>query len=224
MLRRLSATLLSVSLACLAAADDTAPANPSMLPIRPKPDPATIVIKLPRMPVKLDADPDVARRQQTPYPVDDEAWLNNPFPVLAGEMDDAASDLAGGKTRPPARATQPRIITRLDQVIATLEQKCNGSGSGNSNNPRQGAEKSILRKTGERNGELRATDPEGRRWAKLSPKDRKRVLQSQTEGFPPGFDDVLADYFRRVSKADEPASTPASTRDDPAESASTQQR
>ena len=59
-------------------------------------------------------------------------------------------------------------------------------------------------------GELRAADKSGRDWAKLTPKERERILQSRDEGFPPGYEDVLADYFRRISRGEEESAVPDS--------------
>ena len=154
-----------------------------------------------------EEDLDLQLRRETPFPVEDPAWLEDPFTVLEMEMLDAVVDLAGGKTKPPAKVTQPRIISRLDLMIEQLEKQCNKSGSGSSNNPTSPATASVLRKAGERNGELRATDENVRKWSKLSPKDREKVLESRTDGFPPGYEDVLADYFRSLSRTETPAAT-----------------
>lgn len=51
-------------------------------------------------------------------------------------------------------------------------------------------------------GKLRDPSASKREWAKIAPKDREKILQSKTEGFPAEFDDVLSDYFRQVSKED----------------------
>ena len=50
--------------------------------------------------------------------------------------------------------------------------------------------------------EMRAPRDDGRDWADLSPKERQKILQSKTDGFPAGYDDILADYFRRVARAE----------------------
>ncbi len=151
--------------------------------------------------IELDA------KRITLFPVDDPKWLADPFPILEMEMVDAATDLSKGKTAPPAKVVQPRILNRLDLMIAELEKKCS-SGGGSSSNPSRPAEASVLRKGAERKGELRAAEQQGRQWAKLSPKDREKVLQSQTEGFPPGYEAILADYFRRVSRTESPSPAP----------------
>ena len=102
-----------------------------------------------------------------------------------------------------ALATQPRIISRLDVMIAALEKKTGGKGGGLGGD--KPAEKSTLKKGKMQNGNLRAVKNEGDRWANLTPKEREKVLQSQGEGFPAGYEDVLADYFRKLSKSEKPA-------------------
>lgn len=153
-------------------------------------------------------------RKATPFPLDDPSWMEDPFTVLELEMLEASGDLKSGATRPPAQVTQPRILSRLDMMIEQLEQKCNGSKTGSSSgtNPSKPAEESTLRKGQNREGELRAPDQAGRNWAKLPPKERERILQARDEGFPPGYEDVLADYFRRISRGDDatPAAPPMS--------------
>jgi hypothetical protein len=62
---------------------------------------------------------------------------------------------------------------------------------------------------------MRAPQNDGRDWADLSPKERQKILQSKTDGFPAGYDEILADYFRRVARAQEAAEA---TDDTPPES------
>ena len=150
-----------------------------------------------------DEDPDVAARRETAYPLDGEEWKEYPLGILEMEMGEVIEDLASGKPKPPALATQPRIISRLDFMIAALEKKTGGKGGGLGGD--KPAEKSTLKKGKMQNGNLRAVKNEGDRWANLTPKEREKVLQSQGEGFPAGYEDVLADYFRKLSKSEKPA-------------------
>jgi len=150
----------------------------------------------------------VEERKLDVFPLDDPAWLEDPFMVLGLEMDQAQSDLLEGFTRPPAKVTQPRILGRLDQMIEMLEKQCNGSKMSPGQGGKKGAEDSFLRKSEAKTGELHAADEQGRRWGKLSPKDRDKILKSRDEGFPPGFEDVLADYYRRVSRGDAEGEAP----------------
>ena len=152
-------------------------------------------------------DPDVAARLETPYPLDGEEWKEYPLGILEMEMAEAIEDLAEGKSKPPALVTQPRIIERLDLMIEELEKKT-GGGTGSSNAGNKPAEKSVLRKGSMKEGQMRAAKTEGDRWADIPPKEREKILQSQGEGFPAGYEDVLADYFRKLSKSEKPAAAP----------------
>ena len=37
-------------------------------------------------------------------------------------------------------------------------------------------------------------------WGQLPPKEREKILQSQTEGFPAGYESVLANYYSRLAQ------------------------
>jgi hypothetical protein len=137
--------------------------------------------------------------------LEDEAWLNSPFTVLEGEMQETVGYLDKGKTNPPAEVLQPLIIDRLDIMIQLLEQSCNGGGGGGQN-PSRPANASTLRTGADRRGEMRAAKQDGRKWAELTEKERQKILQSKTDGFPAGYDDILADYFRKLSRTEQPAS------------------
>jgi hypothetical protein len=136
--------------------------------------------------------------------LEDEAWLNDPFTVLEGEMQETVGYLDKGKTNPPAEVLQPLIIDRLDIMIQLLEQSCNG-GNGGGQNPSRPANASTLRSGADRRGEMRAAKKDGRKWAELTEKERQKILQSKTDGFPAGYDDILADYFRKLSRTEQPA-------------------
>lgn len=189
---------------------DNAPAEekgdqPAAKPPAPKVDPALEAAK---------DDPDVAARMETLYPLDGEEWREYPLGVLEMEMQEAIEDLASQKAKPPALVTQPRIISRLDVMIEELEKKT-GGGTGSNNAGNKPAERSALRKGKSKDGEMRAVRKEGDKWAELPPKEREKILQSQGEGFPAGYEDVLADYFRKLAKTEKPAATPKPGGDQP---------
>lgn len=140
------------------------------------------------------------------YPEDGEEWLKDPFLVLDMEMEAVVTDFGDGRPKPPAETTQPRIVNRFDTLIEMLEKSCNGTGPGG-NNPMKPAQASVIRKGPGGMGELIAPKKNGKGYEDLTPKEREKILQSKTEGFPPGFEDVLADYFRRLSKAEETSAT-----------------
>ena len=55
-------------------------------------------------------------------------------------------------------------------------------------------------------------------WGNLPPKLREQILQSKTDGFPPGYEALLQSYYRRlaseqVNTGDEkPSTAPPSTK------------
>jgi hypothetical protein len=134
------------------------------------------------------------------FPLDGEEWMKDPFLVLDFEMEAVVEDFKDGKAKPPADATQPRIISRFDVIIEQLEKKAGGKAGGGGG-PRP-AESSTLAKGPGGMGELKTPKKTGKGYDDLTPKEREKILQSKTEGFPPGFEDVLADYYRRLAKAE----------------------
>jgi hypothetical protein len=81
-----------------------------------------------------------------------------------------------------------------------LERQGSGAGQAGQRVNRPAEQSSLMRGPGGQN-EMRAPRDDGRDWADLSPKERQKILQSKTDGFPAGYDDILADYFRRVARA-----------------------
>ena len=188
-----------------AEAATTAPASSDSKPAEAASPPAqSDSDKSPPTPV-VDEDPDVAARRATSYPIDGDEWKEYALGILEMEMQEAIDDLSQGKPKPPALVTQPRILSRLDLMIVELEKKCNG-GKGSNNSGNKPADKSVLRKGKMKEGEMRDARKEGDRWADIPAKEREKILQSQGAGFPPGYEDVLADYFRKLSKNEKPKS------------------
>lgn len=132
--------------------------------------------------------------------VRDEAWLKDPFKNIQTDVKSVIHDFDEGQTKQPVKTTQPRIITRLDTLIEMLEKSCKGGSGGAGPNPTRPANSSTLAGGPGGQGELKAADKKGRNWADLTPKQREKILQSRTEGFPPGYEDILADYFRRLAR------------------------
>jgi thioredoxin-related protein len=131
----------------------------------------------------------------------EEEWLSDPFGFLGADMKSASNDLKDKKTQPPVDETHPRIENRLAQLIEMMEKSSKSSGSGGgSKNPSRPAQKSTLRSGDGKVGDLRDPAASRKKWAQLTPKEREKILQSKNEGFPAEFDDVLADYFRRIAR------------------------
>jgi hypothetical protein len=130
----------------------------------------------------------------------DDAWLKDPFKNIQTDVKSVITDFDQGQTKQPVKTTQPRIISRLDLLVEMLEKQCKSGGGAAGGNPTRAANQSTLGKGPGGQGKLRAPDKKGRNWADLTPKQREKILQSRTEGFPPGYEDILADYFRRLAR------------------------
>jgi hypothetical protein len=137
-----------------------------------------------------------ARLQQLQSLVNNKGWLKDPFRYLQSNMVEVIEDLAASETHVPAEVTEPKIISRLDVLIEMLEKQCKKGGGGNPNRP---LPRSILAGGPGGQGDLNAPRNSRRKWAELTPKERERILQSKTEGFPVGYEDLLSEYFRRLA-------------------------
>jgi hypothetical protein len=141
-----------------------------------------------------------ARLQQLQALVDSKDWLKDPFRHLQTDMVEIVDDLADGQTHTPAHVSQPKIISRLDTLIELLEKQCkSGGGGGNPNSPLR---RSVLAGGPGGIGDLNAPRNSRRKWAELTPKERERMLQSRTEGFPAGYEEILGEYYRRLATED----------------------
>src|SRR5262249_1820355 len=140
-----------------------------------------------------------ARLMQLQSIINSGDWLKDPFRHLQTDMVDVMEDLAVNETKTPATISEPKIISRLDTLIEMLEKQCKkaGGGAGGRPLPRSG----LAGGTGGQ-GDLRAPRNNQRKWAELTPKERERILQSRTEGFPAGYEEILGEYFRRLATED----------------------
>jgi hypothetical protein len=139
--------------------------------------------------------------------------------TITTKMETVTDDLGRKQTGKPVQTTQKEIVGDLDALIAKLEQQCqNCKGAMKRNNPRKGMDDSrIGQGTGGIGTLLNPTD-NGKDWGKLSGRERDRILQSMSEGFPPEYRTVLERYYRRLAeektagkavKATETAKAPA---------------
>ncbi len=121
--------------------------------------------------------------------------------AISTKMTGVVGDLAKPDTGPPVQDRQKTIVRDLDELIASLERECEACRNGmKRNNPRNGmADSMISRGTG---GVGALVDPRQseKDWAKLSSRERDRILQSMSEGFPPEYRQVLERYYRRLAE------------------------
>jgi hypothetical protein len=132
----------------------------------------------------------------------------DPLGYLVIDMDELTSLLDRLNTRTPVQPKQARVVAHLDRLIEILEKQCKGSGGANPN-PTKPMADSVIAKGPGGAGPLHDPQQGTRNWAQLSPKQREQILQSQTEGFPPGFESILSSYYKRLAQESVVADTAA---------------
>jgi hypothetical protein len=120
---------------------------------------------------------------------------------IAGRMGGVAGELQKTETGEPVQHEQKRIVRDLDALIAELEKQCQACRGGiKRNNPSQGMRDSTISAGTGGVGTLQNPGETGKDWAKLSDRERDRILQSMSEGFPPEYRTVLERYYRRLAE------------------------
>jgi hypothetical protein len=122
---------------------------------------------------------------------------SDPLKDMTEQMTVIRDDLGELHTDAPVQDKQKKVVGELDQLIASLEAH---TGTGKGNTPNGGRRQSIIVTADPRNGDLHATDQEGRQWGRLPPKQREEILQSRTEGFPPGYESLLQNYYQQLAQ------------------------
>lgn len=124
-----------------------------------------------------------------------------PAAAIATKMADVTDELNRKETGKPVQTEQTTIVNDLDKLIASLEKQCEACKAGiKRNNPTRGMDDSrISRGTGEM-GNLVDPRESAKDWGKLSERERDRILQSMSEGFPPEYRTVLERYYRRLAE------------------------
>jgi hypothetical protein len=125
------------------------------------------------------------------------AAAGDPLKAMAEQMSVIRDDLTQYQTDQPVQDKEKKVVTSLDALIAALERH-NGTGKGNQ--PFGGRRQSIIVTADPRNGPLHDTDQRGRQWGQLPPKERQEILQSETEGFPPGYEALLQSYYQQLAQ------------------------
>lgn len=129
----------------------------------------------------------------------------NPLHYLSEDVKDIVKDLGGMQTDDPVQNKQAMVLAQLDAIIEKLLQQqqqssSSSSGSGGANpSPTSPTNDSML--TGGPGGMGALNDPNTshRDWAKLPPAERDKILQSKTENFPAGYEEVLETYYRNLA-------------------------
>jgi hypothetical protein len=138
--------------------------------------------------------PAFAAGPDTPAPVPTVPQISSKMTVVVG-------DLVKTKTGEPVQKQQKAILRDLDDLIAALERQCAACRNGiASNNPRRPAPDSNPHGGTGGIGDLVDPRMSEKDWAKLSSRERDRILQSMSEGFPPEYRTVLERYYRRLAE------------------------
>ena len=125
---------------------------------------------------------------------------------VANHMDDIHGLLADKRTDAPVQEKEKAVTEDLSVLITALEKQCNGNGNGGNPNPTQGLKKSKLAGGPGGVGDLHDPKASDKQWGALKPKERDQILQSKTDGFPAGYENLLQSYYRRLASED---NTPA---------------
>ena len=126
---------------------------------------------------------------------------------IAKKMGVVTDDLNKTITGKPVQTEQKTIVNELDTLIASLEQECENCKKGGMKrlNAKNGMTDSTISQGPGGIGTLVNPAETGKDWGKLSARERDRIIQSMSEGFPAEYRTVLERYYRRL--ADEKGST-----------------
>jgi hypothetical protein len=135
-----------------------------------------------------------------------------PAVAITGKMAGVTDELNRKETGKPVQTEQKAIVQDLDKLIASLEKKFQGLRAGvKRNDPREGMKDSMISRGTGGIGTLVDPAENGKDWAQLSGRERERILQSMSEGFPPEYRTVLERYYRRLAEEKSgPAAAPTS--------------
>jgi hypothetical protein len=129
------------------------------------------------------------------------ASAQSPMGGISTKMTEVTGELAKTQTGKPVQEEQASIVHDLDELIAQLEKQCQGCKNGiKKNRPTSPMPDSAIRGGTGGLGDLVAPGDSAKDWAKLSPRERDRILQSMSEGFPPEYRTVLERYYRRLAE------------------------
>lgn len=121
--------------------------------------------------------------------------------AIASKMNGVVVSLAESTTGKPVQKEQKVILKDLDDLIAELEKQCQACRNGIARNrPANPSPDSNPHGGTGGIGDLVEPGAGDKDWAKLSPRERDRILQSMSEGFPPEYRSVLERYYRRLAE------------------------
>ncbi len=120
---------------------------------------------------------------------------------IANKMTGVVDDLGKKQTGEPVQTDQKTILGDLDALIAEKEKEAqNAKGGIKKNKAMRGMQDSTILSGEGGIGDLVNPNDGGKDWTKLTDRERDRILQSMTEGFPPEYRTVLERYYRRLAE------------------------
>ncbi len=125
---------------------------------------------------------------------------DDPLADITNKMTDIVGDLADLKTDQVVQEKQKQVVSKLDEIIAMIEKQKSKNGNGGGNNPTKPMQDSIIAKGPGGMGELKDPKSGTRNINNLPAKQRDAILQSKTEGFPPGYESLLQSYYQRLAQ------------------------
>jgi hypothetical protein len=130
------------------------------------------------------------------------AFGADPTPdAVVGKMAGVTDELNRKQTGKPVQTEQKAIVQDLDVLIAKLEKKREANRGRGIKDPRgPGMRESTISRGRGGIGDLVDPEDSNKDWAKLSTRERDRILQSMSEGFPPEYRMVLERYYRRLAE------------------------
>ena len=118
---------------------------------------------------------------------------------IAEKMGSVVDNLGRKQTGDPVQGEQKEIVSDLDALIASLEREsANTRGGIKRKGP--GMTDSIISRGSGETGPMSGVDEGGKDWGKLTDRERDRIIQSMSEGFPPEYRTVLERYYRRLAE------------------------
>jgi hypothetical protein len=127
----------------------------------------------------------------------------DPLKDVTELMGGAAEDLGEKLTNKVPQQKQEDALAALDKLIAEMEKQCSSckSGSGNAGgaNPTKPLSESRIVGGPGGQGDLITPKDGGGRWGRLPDKDRDRIQQARSDGFPPSYKGVLESYYRHLA-------------------------
>lgn len=128
-----------------------------------------------------------------------EGAAGTPLEDITQHMKVAANHLSKKATDKPPQQAQEEAVAKLDTLIAELEKERQSMGNGSNPNPSRPATASNIRSGPGGMGDLHGTRDQGDRWGQLPARERDRILQSLTEGFPAHYQAILEAYYKRLA-------------------------